>query len=294
MAYASGMDDTPEIDTEEAELDPFAGLEDLPTSDTTHTRDDLFRSAKRGFVRIRKDFVQREAKPRPSVLAELVTGRKELALDLLLTVHALQPVLPGSPLPIRTWARLLGQDVSERSVRSAMAALEQMGLLKVGGRRGTPEFVLKRENGDGEAWNPEPVDDPAARGKGFFTIPFAYWTAGTIDELSLPGKAMLLVILRDTQDPKGKLTFVMANERAQEFYGFSERTAERGYLELRKAGLLKERTVLVPSARHPLGRREEYHRALASPYSTAHREALRKAAKAARDANTLAVARSRA
>lgn len=282
-----------QIDADEAELDPFAGLEDLPTSDTAHTRSDLFGSAKRGFVRIRKDFVQRESKPRPSVLAELVTGRKELALDLLLTVHALQPILPDSPLPIKTWARLLGQDVSERSVRSAMAALERMDLLEIDGRRGKPEFVLKRENGGGEDWNPEPMDDPATRGKGFFTIPFDYWTSGTIDELSLPGKAMLLVILRDTQDPKGKLTFVMANERAPEFYGFSERTAERGYLELRKAGLLREKTVLVPSARHPLGRREEYHRALASPYSTGHREALRKAAKAAHDASKTDVARSR-
>jgi hypothetical protein len=280
------MDNDPDIVTEEAELDPFAGLEDLPASDTSHTRAELFGKAQRGFVRIRKDFVQRWAKPRPSVLAELVTGRKEIALDLLLTVHALQPILTGSPLPVWVWARLLGQDVSDRSVRTAMATLEQMDLLEVGGRRGTPEFVLKRENGDGQVWKPEPEEDPAVRGKGFLTIPFAYWTAGTIDELSLPGKAMLLVILRDTQDPKGKLTFVMANERAQEFYGFSERTAERGYLELRRAGLLREKTILVPAARHPLGRREEFHRALKFPYSTDHREALRKATKAASDAIT--------
>ena len=76
----------------------------------------------------------------------------------------------------------------------------------------------------------------------------------------------------------------MANERAKDFYGFSERTAERGYTELRQAGLLREKTILVPSARHPLGRREEWHRALTYPYSTDHRETLRKAAAAARDA----------
>lgn len=70
----------------------------------------------------------------------------------------------------------------------------------------------------------------------------------------------------------------------REFYGFSERTAERGYLELRRAKLLREKTILVPEARHPLGRREEWHRALAFPYSTDHRETLRKAAKAASDA----------
>ncbi len=284
MAYRWVMTTSTEAAGQDAEFDPFAGIEDEPISDTEHTRATLLEQARRGFVRIRKDFVQRETKPRPSVLAELVTGRKEVALDLLLSVHALQPILPGSPLSVRTWARLLGPEVTERSVRGAMGFLQDRGLLDVQGRKGMPEFVLKRENGDGEPWNPEPEEDPAARGRGFFTLPFDYWTAGAIDALSLPGKAMLLVILRDTQDPKGKLTFVMANERAQEFYGFSERTAERGYLELRRTGLLREKVKLVPDARHPLGRREEWHRALAYPYSTDHREALRKAARAARDA----------
>lgn len=278
------MTTTSEIAAGPAGIDPFAGLEDLPASDTEHTREELFARAKRGFVRIRKDFVQRETKPRPSILADLVTGRKELALDLLLTVHALQPILPGTPLPISTWARLLGEDVSERSVRAAMATLEQMGLLEVDGRRGMPEFVLKRENGDGHPWRSEPEDDPAARGRGYFVLPYNYWTAGAIDTLTLPGKAMLLVILRDTNDPKGKLTFVMANERAKDFYGFSERTAERGYLELRQAKLLREKRRLVPDSRHRLGRREEWHRALAYPYSTDHRETLRKSAAGARDA----------
>jgi hypothetical protein len=268
------------------ERDPFEGLVDLPESDTAQSRAELFDLPRRGFVRIRKDFVQREHKPRASVLADLVSGHKGLALDLLLTVHALEPILRDSPLHVRVWARLLGKDVTERSARSAMTTLERMGLLEIGGRKGVPEFTLKRENGDGEPWSAEPQEDPAVRGRGFFTLPFDYWTAGTIDTLSLPGKAMLLVILRETQNPKGKFTFVMANDRARDFYGFSERTAERGYLELRRAGLLKERRILVPDSRHPLGKREEYHRALAYPYSTDHRETLRKAAAAARKAIT--------
>jgi len=45
-----------------------------------------------------------------------------------------------------------------------------------------------------------------------------------------------------------------------------------------------EKVFLVAAPRHPLGKREEYHRALAYPYSTDHRESLRKAARAARDA----------
>ncbi len=263
------------------ERDPFEGIVDEAAPDAAYTRRELLGAAKRGFVRIRKDFVQRYEKPRASVLADLVTGRKERALDLLLTIHALQPILDGEALPIQTWALLLGDDVTPRVTNTALKTLQDMNLLEISGKRGTPAITLKRENGDGEPWSNEPLTDPATRGRGFFTLPFDYWTTGTIDELSLPGKAMLLVMLRDTQDPNGKRTFTMAHERAQEFYGFSERTAERGYFELRRANLLIEHAQLVRAPRHPLGRREEWHRALLKPYSTDNREALRAAAAAA-------------
>lgn len=269
---------TPE--TQPTERDPFEGFENETPADATFTRAELLGQAKRGFVRIRKDFVQRESKPRASVLAELVSGGNELALDLLLTAHALQPILEDSPLDIKVWARMLGDDVSVRRTTNAFKKLESLNLLKIEGKRGTPEVVLLRENGDGKPWR-DREDDPAARGRGFFTLPFDYWTSGLIDDLDLPGKAMLLVMLKETQDPNGKLTFVMAHERAQEFYGFSERTAERGYLALRKRNLFTEKPKLVKSGRHPLGHREEWHRALVYPYSTDHRETLRKFANAA-------------
>lgn len=264
-----------------AERDPFEELEDEAAADAAFTRADLLEQAKRGFVRIRKDFVQRETKPRPSVLADLVSGGSALALDLLLTAHALQPILGDSPLDIKSWTRMLGDDVTVRRTSNAFKTLEEMNLLKIEGKRGTPEVVLKRENGDGKPWKKDPEEDAAERGRGFFALPFDYWTSGLIDTLKLPGKAMLLVMLKETQDPNGKLTFVMAHERATEFYGFSERTAERGYLELRQQNLFNERPRLVKSGRHPLGLREEWHRALVFPYSTDHRETLRKIARAA-------------
>ncbi|MGP7960831.1 hypothetical protein ACTVCO_08490 [Sanguibacter sp. A247] len=278
------MDITPNTpDTPPAQRDPFAEFEDETPADAAFTRSDLLGKAKRGFVRLRKDFVQREAKPRPSVLADLVGRRSETALDLLLTVHALQPILDETPLDIKVWARMLGDSVTVRRTSNAFKTLEEMDLLSVDGKRGTPEVALKRENGDGKPWKKDREEDPAERGRGFFALPFDYWTEGLIDSLNLPGKAMLLVMLKETQDPNGGLTFAMAHERAQEFYGFSERTAERGYLELRRQGLMAERRKLVKSGRHPLGYREEWHRALVYPYSTDHRENLRIiAAKAAR------------
>jgi hypothetical protein len=261
------------------ETDPFEGLEDEDASDTESARAKLFDSAKLGFVRIRKEFVQRQLAPRPSVLAEFVRKKRELPLDLLLTIHALQPILPKSPLPASTWALLLGRETTVRSVHSGLRTLQEMNLLKVEGGKQFPEILLLSEAGDRAPMLRGKL--PAEQvGRGFFTIPFSYWTDGLIDRLNLPGKAMLLVILRDTQDPKGKRTFVMAVERAKEFYGFSERTAERGYQSLRQAGILKEKMVLVEAPRHPLGRRQEWHRALEPPFSTDSRERLRLIARA--------------
>lgn len=254
-------------------FDPFAGVEDLPTITSEATRIELLHAARRGFVRIRKDFVQQESVPRgDTVLAKLVSGHKERALDALLTIHALQPILGDSPLPLAVWARLL--NCTPRSAGAALRVLESMEVLELAGTRVVPKIMLKRENGDGMPWSD--VAESERQGRGFFTIPFDFWVTGTIDSLGMPGKAMFLILLKETQDPNAKRrTFIMANERAQDWYGISERTAERGYKQLRDAGVLLEKVQLVPSARHPLGRSEEWHRALKYPYSSDHREALR-------------------
>ncbi|MGL3807910.1 hypothetical protein ACSYDW_17675 [Paeniglutamicibacter sp. R2-26] len=258
--------------------DPFADIEDQPKMDTLGTRLKLFTDAKRGYVRIRKDFVQRESEPRASVLADFVHGRKERALDLFLTIHALQPILEDTPLPIATWARLLDstdRPCTTRAISSALRSLQTMKLLKFEGPKTTPVITLYRENADETLWTKEWQEGKANNdGRGFFTIPFDYWTDGTIDELRLPGKAMLLILLKETQDPNGPLTFTMPVQRASSWYGISERTAERGYLELAKLGLIAQRVQKIPDARHPAGRREVHHRAPIGSYSTDYREYL--------------------
>lgn len=272
--------------------DIFSGTEDLPAISTKQTRIDLLEDAKRGFVRIRKDFVQQESGSRgDTILAKLVFGHKTNALNALLTVHALQPILGDSPLPLAVWARLF--NCTPRAAGAALRVLETMNLLELSGTRVVPEIILKRENGDGKPWSDTAESD--RQGRGFFTIPFEFWTNGTIDDLGMAGKAMFLILLKETQDPNAKRrTFIMANERAQDWYGISERTAERGYLQLRKAGILLEKPQLVPDARHPLGRREDWHRALSNPYSSDHRETLRLLAqKAAKGIKTTSTTKDR-
>lgn len=265
------------------ERDPFEGITDETVASPAQTRLDLLTRARRGFVRIRKDMVQHPHDPRPSVLAEFVTGRRERALDLLLSVHALQPMLADGPLPLSAWARMLdvpGRPCSTRAIADSLRYLQSKSLLTVSGSKAAPTIELRRENGDGEAWVETGADDD--RGRGFFTVPFEYWTSRTFETLRLPGKAMFLILLKETQNPAGPLTFTMPVERAPAWYGLSERTAERGYLELRRTGIMREKVQKVPDASHPAGRREVHHRALKPPFSTDSRERLRLEAAASR------------
>lgn len=267
------------------EFDPFAGIEDEADLSPDETRELLFNKAKLGYARIRKEFVQLDdyaetTKSRGSVLATFVTSKKSKALDLLLAIHALYIILDGSPLPLATWARLLSTDTkpcTTRTVSAALRTLRDMKLLEFSGPPSQPIITLKRENGSGDPLPPRKADE----GRGFFTIPFEFWLDGHAGSLSLPAKAMLLIILKETQDPQGRLTFSMPVARAQSWYGISERSAERGYVELTKHHLIQQRVQKIADPQHPAGRREVVHRAPDGIYSTAHREHLRLVARSA-------------
>lgn len=269
---------------DEPDFDPFAGLTDEADPGATGTRAALLDSARRGYVPLRKVFVQRPKTEvvRGSVLADLVTGHHQRPLDLLLQFHALMPILEGSPLSLATWARIMscGSVCSTTAVTRAFDTLcsEDFKLLKrvEGGR--TPIYQPLMEDGRGGPWSRPGVE--TEEGPGYFTLPHAYWTNGWSEKLKMPGKAMLLILLAETQSPT-KTTFNMAVERAQEWYGISERTAERGYAELSRVGLMLTKVTKVADRRHPAGRREVYHRAPDRPFRTPDRAVLQKAATAA-------------
>ena len=273
---------------------PFAGIEDEDPLDGLRARARLLDGAKRGYAPLRKVFVQRPADNtvRASVLAAMVTARQERALDALLLLHALEPVLDhDKPLPLAVWARMLsstGERWSPQNVGRAFEALEKRNLVT---REAKGRGILVRpklEDGSGAAWT-RPGTDGTTTGKGYLTIPHNYWTTGLVDRLSLPGKAIFLIMLSETTQNQ---TFSMAIERAQSWYGISERTADRGYKELRTqeaaegGPLLLEHRQLVADPRSPTGLRAVWHRALAEPYSQAARAELQRAtARAARRAS---------
>lgn len=263
--------------------DVFAGLTDQNPARGLEARKALLRNAKRGFCKLRKIFVQRpDTEPvRASVLADLVRGRQEKALDALLLLLALEPIL-AEPLRLATWASLLSSDqdrcTSTRTARAFEALVERN--LVTGATRGRYlEVHPLLEDGSGRPWD-SPGRNQNTIGKGYFTIPDAYWTSGLADRLSMPGKAMFLIMLSETTT---KPTFSMAVQRAPGWYGISERTAERGYQQLRSqctpngGQLLREHCQLISDARSPTGLREVWHRALADPFSKDARRRLQRA-----------------
>ncbi|GIE28971.1 hypothetical protein Ait01nite_020160 [Actinoplanes italicus] len=264
---------------------PFEGIKDEDPLDGPATRTRFLDSAKRGFAPLRKIFIQQPdtEENRASVLAKMVTARQENALDALLLLHALEPVLDRDrPLPLATWARMLsseGNRWSTQNVGRAFEALEKRNLV-AREAKGRGLLVLPRlEDGSDKEWT-RPGSDSTTIGKGYLTIPYTYWTSGLADRLAMPGKAMFLILLSETTQ---KPNFAMAVARAQSWYGISERTAERGYDELRKQKvddgmpLLLEHTQWVADHRSPTGKREVRHRALSEPYSQAARAELQRA-----------------
>ena len=192
-------------------------------------RKDLFTRAKRGFVNIDFEFVQKFSGDDrgDTVLSKLLKRRSRLELDLLLSIHALSPILEGTPLSWKAWALVLNSEM--RAVKRAAKDLSspEVDLLAVADPRAKkPVFTLKAG-----------LDHKGK--KRYFALPYAYWTEGHIDQLTKPGKVTLLILLRETQDPKA-MTLDKSYEQIGKWYGISERTSERGFGELRCLGLMQE------------------------------------------------------
>ncbi len=259
--------------------DPFAHIVDELPADGPALRTQLLDQALRGYAPLRKIFVQRPntEKSRPSILGAMVHARQERPLDALLLLHALEPVL-DSPLPLGTWARMLSRGKVPCSSAAASKAFDALAKRRLITRQASGSKVIVKpllEDGLGKAWT-RPGQSRRTLGPGYFVIPYTYWTGGLVDELTLPGKTMFLIILAETSQ---KLSFAMAVERAQKWYGVSERTAERGYQQLRRAGILLERRQVVADPRSPTGLRAVWHRALKDPYSTSARDDLQQKTK---------------
>ena len=124
-------------------------------------------------------------------------------------------------------------------------------------------MTLLREDGSGE-----PYEHPHRAGDDrWLQLPYAYWLEDHFLALSLPAKAMLLVAL---SLPDG---FYLPSEKADDWYGISPDSAERGLRELRKTDLLASDREWVKNQRSDTGWTEHWTYTLTGPFSSSARRA---------------------
>ncbi len=252
--------------------DPFAGLDHESPHAPGELIQEFLRDTKRDFAKMRKIGIQlpKGSKTRHSMLPHLVRAGK--ALDAWLMTLALEPILSeADPLPIDVWAELLGGAVpiSETATSRAFATLERLRLIERNSKaKGLVVRPLK-EDGSGDPYT-RPGSVRGEPGPGFFTIPHSFWLDGHATKMGTPGKIALLIGLAETTQ---YTSWEVATTKAQEWYGVSERTLERGYRELAKQNLLLVHGQRIRAKRAAGGMTMIYHRALKDPFSTEARHA---------------------
>jgi hypothetical protein len=243
-----------------------------PPLSQRETIEDLLAQSAWEIVPIRKSFVQqgRGKNTSPGPLASFVTAHDTRALDAYLFIHALASAAPWNcDYPSGTWVRALGlgSSAAPASARGAvskvMKRLEARNLVKRSrsGRRAS--VTLLREDGSSE-----PYEHPHRAGSDrWLQLPYAYWLENHFRALSLPAKAMLLVAL---SLPDG---FYLPSERADDWYGISPDSADRGLRELRKTALLHSNRQWVKNQRSDTGWTEHWTYTLTGSFSSSARHA---------------------
>lgn len=200
------------------------------------------RSRRQQVVGIRKSFVQqgglgRHAKPGP--LAKLVRNGDHLALNAYLFARLMGSADPWDvQLDSDVWVLMLNLEDKERDaarslVSKAFRRLENDNLKLITRSRAGRRSVIHplHEAGDGTPY----VALSGERDDPYLQLPLAYWTKDWHRTLTLPALAMLLIALDEKRE------FWLTAEKAHEWYGVSVSTANRGYAELEKRGLLVSR-----------------------------------------------------
>jgi hypothetical protein len=197
---------------------------------------EVLRHSHRSAVPIRRTFLRSDpVDGAPGPASRFVAGRREMALDLFLLLHA---ELSSEPyerqIPIEAWTPLVG--CKRSSQRSARAALRDnfrwlrdqrlIGLSDV--ESSAPSVHLLDEGGAGCGYR-----HPAKTGDSYFSLPHAYWEDRWDVRLDLPAKFALL-IARSLRP----VDFLLPGKQGAQWYGGSPATIQRGLEQLRREKLL--------------------------------------------------------
>lgn len=224
--------------------EPSAGEAPAPAS-AQDTRFFLVERSGRTFVPIHKAFVQnpnRRLRRRHGPLAEFVNNSDKRGLLAFLLVHSIissgaQEDGWSTTLHIKVWARALGTIETAESEAASNAAtkiltrLVKRNLIERtrAGRERKVKVTLLRPDGSGATYTRAHGRTEDER---FLRLSHRFWFDEWDKKLSLPAIAMLLVAIAEPH------RFKLATEHMQDWYGWSADTAERGFKELAKNGLL--------------------------------------------------------
>lgn len=256
-----------------------------PTSTPASTRATMVKLEARGFTPVRHWFVQKHSTLSPGdrkgILADLVTNKRsrELNAYLALLMNYNQIVKHADqPWPAAVWARALSSSETDplpvASISRIWSNLNEHGLIDRS-RVWKRALVIPRDESTKKVYTrprPDLVPDAQKPYESYFILPSAFWTERWHAELSLPGRALLLIWLHETS---ARDDSYLPYAKAEGWYGISAKTAERGIAELIDNKLLvhtrKERVVADFSA---TGWADHHYYALTGPFSKAAREQL--------------------
>lgn len=205
------------------------------------------RQRRRKVTPIRRSFLQDPTgEGGEAPLCWFVGERRPQALDQLMLLHCTASAEPWDvAMPAMAWARALDMrqtPASETTVSKNWSWLEGKKLVHSERHHRMRKVYMSKEDGSGDAYS-RPRGEP----RGFFGFPLAYFTGRWHKELSLAGKAVLLIALAQ------KPTFTLVTERAAGWYGVSADTLQRGLQDLRDHGLLETWAVAHKTPRARLG-----------------------------------------
>lgn len=261
-----------------------------PTATPASTRAELARVAQRGFTPVRRSFVQSRdgRKWHGSSLGRLVAARQPRALNAYLLLLMAWPALSVREVPLEagTWARALSPDPPGRqwspdAMTRVWAALEDLGLVERERAARLVQVTPRREDGAAPYARPRP--DTGIADDLYFALPDDYWLDAWHVRLSLPGRALLLILLEGTN---GRPEVALPYEKARDWYGISDKTMQAGLEDLRRHGLLAERAEWVEAPLSAVGWTKHTYYALTAPFSRDARAELQVRARAAVQSGT--------
>ncbi|MFK0042378.1 hypothetical protein ACIQTW_21290 [Paenarthrobacter sp. NPDC090517] len=185
-------------------------------------------------VPIRTDFVQIQKDNTPGPLGELINSSNGRSLDLYL-LHRLAASAPpwDTKRDAAVWSRAMGLGdgaYGKDAVSRCWAKLADRRLILRERESKQAKITTLHENGEGDPYT-------APSGK-YFTLPLEYWSENWYRELTVQGKAVLL-IARSLRPG-----FYLPGRLVKKWYGFSPDVLTTGLKDLRKHELItsKNRT----------------------------------------------------